>query len=167
MFGNGTDPRWWERQRDSRREPAAGRLPSGRFEIGKDGAGLLVVGFDGSGPSRNALAYAAGLARRDNAALLVAFVEALNTASLWFFAGSPILPDSAADLTDDLRDELRGAGVPWQFVSVRGDTARELEALAGSYRADAIVVGRSRSSWRRSVATTLAKRARRTVLIVP
>jgi nucleotide-binding universal stress UspA family protein len=158
VYGSGADPRW---------EPLAGRLPAGQFEIGKDGAGLLVVGFDGSGPSRNALAYAAGLARRDDATLLIAFVEALNAASLWFFAGSPIIPDAAADLTEDLREELRGAGVPWHFVSVRGDTARELETLASSYMADAIVVGRSRSSWRRSVAATLAKRARRTVLIVP
>jgi nucleotide-binding universal stress UspA family protein len=144
-----------------------GRLPAGRFEIGKDGASLLVVGFDGSGPSRNALAYAAGLARRDGAALLIAFVEALNAAALWFFAGAPIIPDSAADLAEDLRDELKGAGVPWQFVSVRGDTARELETLARAYMADAIVVGRSRHAWCGSVAATLAKRARRTVLIVP
>lgn len=161
MFSGSTDPRW---------EPLEGRLPAGRFEIGKDGAGLLVVGFDGSDPSRNALAYAAGLARRDNAALLVVFVESLTSSTMWFFAGSPIIPDSAADLTDDLRDELRGAGVPWQFVSVRGDAARELETLAASYHADAIVVGRSRSSWRSlsgSVAVDLAKRARRTVLIVP
>ncbi|GAA3570110.1 universal stress protein [Nonomuraea rosea] len=161
MLGGGTDPQW---------EPLAGRLPAGQFEIGKDGAGLLVVGFDGSDPSRNALAYAAGLARRDNAALLVAFVESLNSASLWFFAGSPIIPDSGADLAEDLRDELRGAGVPWQFVSVRGDTARELETLASAYMADAIVVGRSRHSWCSlggSVAVGLAKRARRTVLIVP
>ncbi|GAA3121917.1 MULTISPECIES: universal stress protein [Nonomuraea] len=158
MFGSGTDPQW---------EPLAGRLPEGRFEIGKDGVGLLVVGFDGSGPSRNALAYAAGLARRDDAALLIAFVEALNTSTLWFFAGSPIIPDAAADLTQDLREELRGAGVPWRFVSLRGDAARELEALASTYMADAIVVGRSRSSWRRSVAASLAKRARRTVLVVP
>ncbi|MGW0807135.1 universal stress protein [Nonomuraea sp. NPDC002799] len=125
------------------------------------------MGFDGSGPSRNALAYAAGLARRDHAALLIAFVESLNSASLWFFAGSPIIPDSAADLTDDLRDELRGAGVPWRFVSVRGDTARELETLASAHMADAIVVGRSRSTWLGSVAASLAKRSHRTVLIVP
>ncbi|NUR89771.1 MAG: universal stress protein [Nonomuraea sp.] len=146
------------------------RLPQGEFEIGKDGAGLLVVGFDGSGPSRNALAYAAGLARRDNASLLVAFVESLTSASLWFFAGSPIVPDSAADLTDDLRDELSGVGVPWRFVSVRGETARELELLASACMADAIVVGRSRSVWHTfggSVAVGLAKRSRRTVLIVP
>ncbi|TMR08247.1 universal stress protein [Nonomuraea turkmeniaca] len=158
MFSGSTDPRW---------EPLAGRLPAGQFEIGKDGAGLLVVGFDGSGPSRNALAYAAGLARRDDAGLLVAFVESLNAAALWFFAGSPIIPDSAGDLAGDLRDELKGAGVPWQFVSVRGDAARELETLASTYMADAIVVGRSRHSWCGSVAATLAKRARRTVLIVP
>ncbi|MFC7590986.1 universal stress protein [Nonomuraea antimicrobica] len=145
----------------------AGRLPAGQFEIGKDGVGLLVVGFDGSDPSRNALAYATGLARRDDAALLIAFVESLNTATLWFFAGSPIIPDSANDLAEDLRDELRGSGIPWQFVSLRGDAARELETLASSYMADAIVVGRSRSTWRASVAAKLAKRARRTVLIVP
>ncbi|WP_237101641.1 universal stress protein [Nonomuraea sp. MG754425] len=160
MFGSGADPQ---------REPLTGRLPAGEFEIGKDGAGLLVVGFDGSDPSRNALAYAAGLARRDDAALLIVFVESLNTASLWFFAGSPIIPDSAADLTEDLHDELRGCGVPWQFVSVRGDPVRALETLAGSYMADGIVVGRSRSRrpWRGSVAAGLAKRARRTVLVVP
>jgi nucleotide-binding universal stress UspA family protein len=161
VSGNSIDPSW---------EPAKSRLPAGQFEIGKDGAGLLVVGFDGSDPSRNALAYAAGLARRDNAALLVVFVESLTGATLWFFAGSPIIPDSATDLTEDLRDELRGAGVPWQFVSVRGETARELETLANAYRADAIIVGRSRSSWRTlggSVPVGLAKRARRTVLIVP
>jgi nucleotide-binding universal stress UspA family protein len=158
VFGIGEDPRW---------EPVSGRRPSGRFEIGKDGAGLLVVGFDGSGPSRNALAYAAGLARRDDAALLVAFVESLNSATLWFFAGSPVIPDSAADLRDDLREELRGAAVPWAFVSMRGDAARELETLASTYMADAIVVGRSRTPWWRSVAAKLAKRARRTVLIVP
>ncbi|MEV0234745.1 universal stress protein [Nonomuraea sp. NPDC050786] len=158
MFGGDTDPA---------REPLTGRLPAGEFEIGKDGAGLLVVGFDGSGPSRNALAYAAGLARRDRAALLVAFVESLNSAALWFFAGSPIIPDAAGDLSEDLRDELRGAGVPWQFVSLRGDAARELETLASAYMADAIVVGRSRSMWHGSVAVGLAKRARHTVLIVP
>ncbi|GAA2208552.1 universal stress protein [Nonomuraea monospora] len=158
MSGSGTDPRW---------EPVAGRLPAGQFEIGKDGAGLLVVGFDGSGPSRNALAYAAGLARRDNAALLVAFVESLNSASLWFFAGSPIIPDSASDLAGELHDELRGAGVPWQFVSLRGDPARALETLADSHMADGIVVGRSRSPWRGSVAAHLARRSHRTVLIVP
>lgn len=44
-------------------EPLANRLPEGRFETGKDGAGILVVGYDGTEPSRNALAYAAGLAR--------------------------------------------------------------------------------------------------------
>ncbi|TDE54060.1 universal stress protein [Nonomuraea mesophila] len=158
MFGSGTDPRWG---------PSEGRLPAGRFEIGKDGAGLLVVGYDGTGPSRNALAYAAGLARRDEAALVVVFVESFYTPSLWFFAGSPLIPDAAADLTEDLRDELRGAGVPWRFVSVRGDAARELETLAGAYRADAIVVGRSRSTLGGSVAAKLARRARRTVLVVP
>lgn len=151
-------------------EAVPDRLPQGRFEIGKDGSGLLVVGFDGTGPSRNALAYAAGLARRENATLLIAFVEALSGATLWFFAGSPILPDLAPDFVEELRQELEPVGVPWRFVSVRGDTARELESLAAAVQADAIVVGRSRSSWRfltGNVPHTLVKSARRTVLVVP
>ncbi|MFE3449679.1 universal stress protein [Nonomuraea sp. NPDC059194] len=148
-------------------EPLANRLPEGRFEIGKDGAGLLVVGYDGTDPSRNALAYAAGLARRDRAGLLVVFVECLNSAALWFFAGSPIIPDPAEDLIEDLREEMSHHGVPWRFVSVRGDAARELESLADTYRADAIVVGRSRSPWHTSVSRGLVRHARRTVLVVP
>ncbi|WP_327088380.1 universal stress protein [Nonomuraea sp. NBC_01738] len=150
---------------DPRREPLTG--PG--FEIGKDGAGLIVVGYDGSGPSRNALAYAAGLARRDNAGLLVAFVESLNSASLWFFAGAPYIPDSAGELAEELKSDLADCGVPWRFVSMRGDTARQLESLAEASMADAIVVGRSRSSWHvlaGSVAVGLARKARRTVLIV-
>lgn len=145
-------------------------LPQGRFEIGKDGSGLIVVGFDGTGPSRNALAYAAGLARRENATLLIAFVESLSGSTLWFFAGCSIMPDLAPDFVDDLRAELRYAGVPWRYVSVRGDTARELESLAAASQADAIVIGRSRSSWRvltGNVARSLVRHAHRTVLIVP
>ncbi|MFI6324630.1 universal stress protein [Nonomuraea sp. NPDC050556] len=145
-------------------------LPKGRFEIGKDGSGLLVVGFDGTGPSRNALAYAAGLARRENATLLIAFVESLSGAALWFFAGSPIMPDLVPDFRDELHDELGPLGVPWRFVSVRGDTARALESLAAEAQADAIIVGRSRSSWRfltGNVPHSLVKSARRTVLVVP
>ncbi|MGW5681371.1 universal stress protein [Nonomuraea sp. NPDC003754] len=148
-------------------EPLANPLPDGRFEIGKDGAGLLVVGYDGTGPSRNALAYAAGLARRDGAGLLVAFVESLTSTTLWFWVGSPVIPDPAEDLIDDLREEMGHHGVPWGFVSVRGEAARELETLAATHRADAIVVGRSRSPWHASVSRGLIRHARRTVLVVP
>lgn len=152
------------------REALPDRRPQGSFEIGKDGSGLLVVGFDGTDPSRNALAYAAGLARRENATLLIAFVESLSGATLWFFAGSPLMPDLAPDFAEDLRAELGHVGVPWRFVSVRGDTARELESLAAATQADAIVVGRSRSTWRiltGNVPRALVKHARRTILIVP
>ncbi|WP_157248496.1 universal stress protein [Nonomuraea typhae] len=146
--------------------PQGEPLADSGFEIGKDGAGLIVVGYDGTGPSRNALAYAAGLARRDHAGLLIAFVESLTSATLWFYAGAPFVPDPAGDLAEDLREELRGLAVPWQFVAMRGDAIRALESLADASMADAIVVGRSRSMWH-SVAVGLARRSRRTVLIVP
>ncbi|MEQ4720239.1 universal stress protein [Nonomuraea sp. B19D2] len=159
-------PRGAVRNRQGRRRPARGGLRRIRPEPQR----ARVRWTASSGPPQVAdgvRTYAAGLTRRDHASLLVAFVESLNSAALWFFAGSPIIPDAAADLSEELQDELKGAGVPWQFVSVRGDAARELETLASAYMADAIVVGRSHSTWHGSVAVGLAKRARHTVLIVP
>jgi len=44
------------------------------FEIGTDGIGGLAVGFDGSGPSHDALAFSAGIARRNGAGLTVVYV---------------------------------------------------------------------------------------------
>jgi nucleotide-binding universal stress UspA family protein len=43
------------------------------FEIGTDGIGALVVGFDGSEPSQDALAFSAGAARRNGARLIIVY----------------------------------------------------------------------------------------------
>lgn len=52
----------------------------GRFELGTDGPRLVVVGVDGSRTSLRARAYAAGVARRQGARLVVAYVA---TPSVW------------------------------------------------------------------------------------
>lgn len=142
------------------------------FEIAKDGVGELVVGFDGTDPSIDALAFATGLARRERARLIVAFV-----ASPSMF--SPLAPDPGAwESIDAVGDELRGRaaealedlGLPWRFERRRGDIAHELEALAEQAKADAIVVGRSSSKVSRllgSVAAGLLRTSRRPVIVVP
>lgn len=150
--------------------PELERAPRHGFEIGKDGTSVLVVGFDGSGPSRDALAYAAGLARREQAHLLITFVQPF-TEMLPFPGACAPVPDEADDeLRAEVRRELSCTDVQWTCVFVRGDAACELEKLAGENRADAIVVGRSKG-WLHNVAGSvsgrLARRATHPVIVVP
>lgn len=142
------------------------------FEIAKDGVGDLVVGYDGTEPSRDALAFAVGLARREQARLIIAFVA--SSSMLAGLAPDPGAWESAERVADELRDRVTEAigefGVSWRFERRRGDVAHELEALAEETKADAIVVGRSGSKVSRligSVAASLLRGARRPVIVVP
>lgn len=146
----------------------------GTFEIGTDGLNAVVVGYDGTDPAQDALAFAAGLARRNRARLLVAYVIA-------FGAASGLAPSVAALREEAGREEAariagqvaaiaRELGVEAECVVRHGEVARELEAYAEEQRADAIVVGRSGSRTHAvigSVAVALVKHARRPVTVVP
>lgn len=142
------------------------------FEIAKDGVGDLVVGFDGTDPSADALAFAVGLARREQARLVVAFVGSPTVLSS--LSPDPGAWESIRAIADELRERAAGVlgefGVSWRFESRRGDVAHELEALAEEVKADAIVVGRSGSKMSRllgSVAAGLLRGSRRPVIVVP
>ena len=142
------------------------------FEIAKDGVGELVVGFDGTDPSIDALAFAAGLARREQARLIVAFVAAPSMFSS--LAPDPGAWDAIESVAGELKERaaegLADVGVPWRFEQRRGDVAHELEDLAERAKADAIVVGRSSSKVSRllgSVAAGLLRTSRRPVIVVP
>ena len=50
-------------------------MEQGEFELGTDGPSVILVGLDGSRTSRRATAWAAGLARRQGAKLVVVFVQ--------------------------------------------------------------------------------------------
>jgi nucleotide-binding universal stress UspA family protein len=141
---------------------------STKFEIAKDGIVGLVVGYDESPPSRDAVAFAAGTARRNKAWMIVAFIANVPTAA----AMAPMtVPLITADTQEpDIMAGLAELGVQATFQHAVGDVATELERIAEEAHADAIVVGRSasrRHAYAGSVTTRLIRHARRPILVVP
>ncbi|GAA0479754.1 universal stress protein [Streptomyces sp. NPDC046215] len=149
-------------------------LPTG-FERGTDGPKVIVVGVDGSDPSWRAAAYAAGLARRQNALLAVVYVQP-------FLAGGAALGAPVAELTEEVAEDLlaeirataerlRGTfAVRWEFHTFHGDPYSGLVRAADELTADAVVVGASEQAGHRivgSVAVRLVKAGRWPVTVVP
>jgi nucleotide-binding universal stress UspA family protein len=133
----------------------------------------ILVGYDGSAPSRHALAYAAGMARRMDRVLLLAHVRP-TPACYALDYGWPLPAEDPAELLAWLRAELvetiDPAGLAVQFVHRMGDAARQLAALAGETQADAIVLGAPRHWLHRmtgSVPAWLARHACCPVITVP
>ena len=91
--------------------PERRRTPRGEAELGTDGPGAIVVGVDGTPTSLRALAYAAGLARRQRAELIVVYVRSpLRTPvalSGWVDAG---IVAAETQAQHDVEDEVLGAG---------------------------------------------------------
>ncbi|MET7878587.1 universal stress protein [Micromonospora profundi] len=145
------------------------------FERGTDGPRVVLVGVDGTRTSERAGAYAAGLARRQGAALVVVFVSSPSGLTA-------LVPgmDAAAvqrthdELADELRRECRRGAEEWKlpvtFLCRRGDAYAELCAAADECQADMVVVGASEQAGHRlvgSVATRLVRTGRWPVVVVP
>ncbi len=148
----------------------------GRFEIGRDGPGVLVVGLDGSNTSRDALAYAIGMARRESAELVIVQVGSpISTAAAVAAVGGsglPPDPDHGIDPVPATTLEVLDEYLPgrWRIVTCEGEAGAELERVAEECQADAIVVGRSRNPGRHllgSVTARLVRRANHPVIVVP
>lgn len=148
------------------------REPRG-FEIGKDGVGSIVVGYDGTPPAMHAAAWAAGLARRERGILLIVYVEALSSPAHWTAMSSAAATAADAEFLQDLAAEagplLAERGITWELLHGQGEPAAVLEAVANERRADCIVVGRSRhrGGLLGSVPKSLLAHASRPVVIVP
>lgn len=146
---------------------------AGEFEIGKDGVGTVVVGYDDSPPAMHAAAWAAGLVRRERGLLVIAYVDALTSPAYW----TSFTVSGAVQATEDFATELRAQaaeyldarGIRWDMVIGRGEPAMVLEAIAEERKADCIVVGRSRRSGPLlgSVSKSLLSRSKRPVVVVP
>ncbi|WP_018682700.1 universal stress protein [Actinokineospora enzanensis] len=134
----------------------------------KDGLTVIVVGVDGTPSAMNALAWAAGLARREQARLVLVYVEALAGPAYWSGVSVAGAQEAAAAYADELRLDatryLDPAGIPWEVVHVRGDPARGLESVATEVTADCVVIGRSTHG---RVGRTLIADAVCPVVVVP
>lgn len=186
--------RWMERPRrgPARRVPgpteAPGALGTGaatlgavtdqqqhRFERGTDGPKVIVAGIDGSESSMRAAAYAAGLARRQNALLALVYVQPVLSAGAAL--GAPVA-DATGEVAEELVNEIRTAtehlkdiwNVRWEFHTFHGDPYNGLVTAADELKADAVIVGASESAGHRfigSVAVRLVKAGRWPVTVVP
>ncbi len=151
----------------------------GAFELGTDGPKVILVGVDDSVTSLRAGAYAAGLARRQRARLVIVYVEQLSAmygaaaaggGADAILAGERTLSETAADLRRRAEAEAERLGLDLTFVAARGDPYTELKRVADQVRADAVVVGASTKAghrWIGSLAVRLVRAGRWPVTVVP
>ncbi len=151
---------------------------AGSFELGTDGPTVILVGIDGSPTSLRAGAYAAGLARRQRARLVVVYVGPVASMA----AAVPGAGAAAAvsqreafnETSDDLRRQVEEAaqerGISITYVARRGDPFAELGHVAEQVRAEAVVVGASAKAGHRlvgSLAVRLVRAGKWPVTVVP
>ncbi|WP_431954560.1 universal stress protein [Actinacidiphila sp. bgisy167] len=144
------------------------------FERGTDGPKVIVAGLDGSDSSWRAVAYAAGLARRQNALLAIVYVQPVLAAGAAF--GAPVA-EATAEIADQLKSEIEKAAerfsvstLRWEFHTFAGDAFAGLSQASDELKADAVVVGASEKAGHRlvgSVAVRLVKAGRWPVTVVP
>jgi nucleotide-binding universal stress UspA family protein len=134
----------------------------------------VIAGYDGSGSARNALAYAAGLARRLERPLLIVYVTSPGVYCEPLTGQVVGLPRDSDALERWLLSELDQVADPSELeVHVRtrrGSPARELSAMAAEFSADALVIGAPRHFWHHiagSVPGWLARHASCPVIVVP
>ena len=147
--------------------------PSG-FERGTDGPLVIVAAVDGSTTSMRAVAYAAGLARRQSAELVVVFVATTSPMATFIPAGGSALDQTLHEVADDLRRQIKAgtarSGIKARFIEARGDAYTEISKICKMVLADAVVVGASTSTGHRlvgSLGVRLVRAGRWPVTVVP
>ncbi|RPK35036.1 Universal stress protein family protein [Streptomyces sp. ADI91-18] len=136
---------------------------------------MILAGIDGSDSSLRAVAYAAGLARRQNALLALVYVQPVMAAGASL--GAPVA-EATGEVAEEIVTGIREAAerlkgifdVRWEFHTFRGDPYAGLVSAAQELTADAVVVGASEQAGHRivgSVAVRLVKAGRWPVTVVP
>jgi nucleotide-binding universal stress UspA family protein len=134
----------------------------------------VIAGYNGSPSARNALAYAAGMARRLDRPLLIVYVTSPGVYCEPMTGQVVGLLRDADSLERWLLAELDQAadsgGLEVHVRTRRGSPARELASIAAEFSADALVIGSPAHFWHRlmgSVPSWLARHARCPVIVVP
>ena len=134
----------------------------------------VVAGYNGSASARNALAYAAGMARRLSRPLLMVYVtspgvycEPLTGQVVGLLRDADSLERW---LLSELDQSADASGLEVHVRTRRGSPARELASIAAEFSADALVIVAPRHFWHHligSVPSWLARNARCPVIVVP
>jgi nucleotide-binding universal stress UspA family protein len=140
----------------------------------RDGPDVLLVGVDGSDTSLRAGAYAAGMARRQQARLVILYVRPFSAVS-GIGAGAITSMQEAYDaVAEDLRRTAKEQGprlgIDVVFVERDGNPFAEIVRLADEIQADAVIVGASTKAGHRfvgSLAVHLVRASRWPVTVVP
>jgi nucleotide-binding universal stress UspA family protein len=134
----------------------------------------VVIGYDGSPSSRNALAYAAGLARRLAQPLLIVYVVSFGVYCEPMTGQVICAVRERGELESWLQAEFDQVcdreGLEVRVIARRGNAARELAATVSSSNADALVVGAPGHRLHHlagSIPSWLARHARCPVIVVP
>ena len=158
-------------ERQPRREPGSEPLDRPGTDAKLDHP--VVVGYDGSPSSRNALAYAAGVSLRLSRPLVIVHVtpgiycEPLTGQVI----GAPrARAETVRWVLSELAEVCDCPGVDVRVVMRHGNAARELSIAADELSADALVIGAPRQKWHQvagSVPGWLARHAKCPVIVVP
>jgi nucleotide-binding universal stress UspA family protein len=164
------------RERPDRRDPVLepSRQDHPAYGGVRDQGHPVVIGYDGSPSSRNALAYAVGLARRLARPLLVVYVVPFGVYCEPMTGQVICASRDRGELDSWLLAELDQVcdreGLEVSVMARRGNAAKELAAAADSSSADALVVGapgRRLHHVAGSIPGWLARHARCPVIVVP
>jgi nucleotide-binding universal stress UspA family protein len=164
----GRSPDWpGERSRSRRHRWQVSDQPS-------DGPATVLVAVDGSETSMRAGAYAAGMARRQNARLVCLYVRPPG-AVVGIGAGAIVSMQDAheevvRELTEAVEFQSARIGVRAELVVRDGNPFTEIVRLAGELQADAVIVGASTKAGHRfvgSLAVHLVRASRWPVTVVP
>jgi nucleotide-binding universal stress UspA family protein len=147
------------------------------FELGTDGPSAILVGVDDSVTANRAVAYAAGLARRQHARLILVYVASMAGMGAAAPGGASIIV-AEAEAHDEVAESLRARagqmrqelGLSITFIEAHGDAYAQIRRIADETRADAIVVGASTKAGHRlvgSLAVRLVRAGRWPVTVVP
>ena len=152
-------------------------MQHGEFELGTDGPSAILVGVDDSVTALRAGAYAAGLARRQRARVIVVYVAPMAGMALASPAGPAVVAaeneahdEVAKELADRAERMASELGISVTFIMAHGDPYHEITRIAKETRADAIVVGASLKAGHRlmgSLAVRLVRAGKWPVTVVP